>query len=201
MIEAVTKTLDTKTSQTCEYQLSAQTGEVHHFEARMVVSAIEEVLVIVRDITEQKNAEAEHEALQQQLIDAQKQALLELSTPIIPVIDQIIIMPLVGSIDTQRAKEITRTLLSGISLHGAHIVIIDITGVPLVDSSVAEHLNRSIQAARLKGAHTIITGISDAVAETIVDMGIDWSKIETLRDLQSGLMAAFKRLRLRLQRM
>jgi PAS domain S-box-containing protein len=200
MIEAVTKTLDTKTSQTCEYQLSAPNGQMHHFEARMVVSAVEEVLVIVRDITEQKNAETEHEALQQQLIDAQKQALLELSTPIIPLIDQIIIMPLVGSIDTQRAKEITRTLLSGISLHGAHIVIIDITGVPLVDSSVAEHLNRSIQAARLKGAHTIITGISDAVAETIVDMGIDWSKIETLRDLQSGLIAAFKRLKFRLQK-
>jgi rsbT co-antagonist protein RsbR len=69
-------------------------------------------------------------------------------------------------------------------------VILDITGVPMVDSEVADHLNKTIQAARLKGARTIITGISDAAAETIVDLGINWSGIETLRDLQTGLRVA-----------
>jgi rsbT co-antagonist protein RsbR len=71
-------------------------------------------------------------------------------------------------------------------------VILDITGVPVVDSGVAAYLNKTVQAARLKGARTIVTGISDVVAETIVDLGIDWSGIETLRDLQTGLRAALQ---------
>jgi rsbT co-antagonist protein RsbR len=158
------------------------------------------VMGTYEDITEEKRAQAEHEALQQQLIDAQKQALLELSTPIIPIIDQIIVMPLVGAIDTSRAREITRALLKGISTYRAQVVILDITGVPVVDSAVAEHLNRTIQAARLKGTFTFVTGISDAVAETIVELGVDWIGVETLRDLQSGLMAALRRVGLRLER-
>jgi rsbT co-antagonist protein RsbR len=81
-------------------------------------------------------------------------------------------------------------LLAGIRAHRAKIVILDITGVSVVDSGVADHLNKTIQAARLKGAHTIITGVSDAVAETIVDLGIDWREITTLSDLQTGLVAA-----------
>jgi rsbT co-antagonist protein RsbR len=75
------------------------------------------------------------------------------------------------------------------------VVILDITGVSVVDSGVAVHLNKAIQAARLKGAHTIVTGISDAVAEAIVDLGIDWSGIETLTNLQTGLLTALNSLR------
>jgi rsbT co-antagonist protein RsbR len=147
-------------------------------------------VVLITDITERKQAEAERERLQQEIIEAQKRALQELSTPIIPVMEHIIIMPLIGSVDTMRARDITRALLAGIQRHRAKAVILDITGVPIVDSGVAAHLNRTIQAARLKGARTIITGISDAVAETIVDLGIDWSGIETLGDLQTGLRVA-----------
>jgi rsbT co-antagonist protein RsbR len=150
---------------------------------------------IMRDLTEQRHAEAEREQLQQEIIEAQQQTLRELSSPIIPVMDGIIIMPLIGNIDTSRAREITRSLLSGISAYRAKSVIIDITGVPVVDSGVADHLNKTIQAARLKGAQTILTGMSDAVAETIVDLGIDWSALETLRDLQTGLTTAIKRLK------
>jgi rsbT co-antagonist protein RsbR len=132
--------------------------------------------------------------LQQNVIEAQKQALQELSTPIIPIVDtprgSIIVMPLIGAVDSMRAKDITRALLVGISQHRAKVVILDITGVPVVDSGVAGHLNKTIQAARLKGASTIVTGVSDAVAETIVDMGIDWSSINTLNDLQTGLIVA-----------
>jgi rsbT co-antagonist protein RsbR len=108
--------------------------------------------------------------------------------------DRIIVMPLIGSIDTMRARDITRTLLAGIRENRAKVVILDITGVPLVDSGVANHLNKTIQAARLKGARTIVTGVSDAVAETIVDLGIDWSGIETLADLQTGLVVALNSL-------
>ena len=99
-----------------------------------------------------------------------------------------------------RARDITRSLLAGISQQRAKVVILDITGVPLVDSGVANHLNKTIQAARLKGACTIVTGISDAVAETIVDLGIDWSEITTLSDLQTGLITALGSIGVRLNK-
>jgi rsbT co-antagonist protein RsbR len=145
---------------------------------------------MARDITEQQEVEAERERLQQEIIEAQQRTLQELSTPIIPIMDRILVMPLVGSIDSMRAKDTMRTLLAGIRAHRAQVVILDITGVPIVDSGVAAHLDKTIQAARLKGAHTIITGISDAVAEAVVDLGIDWSRVTTLGDLQTGLLAA-----------
>jgi rsbT co-antagonist protein RsbR len=155
---------------------------------------------IDRDITDRKWAEAERERLQQQIIEAQQQTLQELSTPIIPVMERIIVMPLVGSIDSLRAKDIMRTLLAGIRAHRAQVVILDITGVPIVDSGVASHLDKTIQAARLKGAQTIITGITDAVAEAVVDLGIDWSGVETLSDLQTGLVTALSGLGFKLTR-
>jgi PAS domain S-box-containing protein len=140
----------------------------------------------------------ERERLQQEVINAQRRALQELSTPIIPIMERVIVMPLVGSIDSLRAKDITRALLAGIKEQRAKVVILDITGVPIVDSGVANHLNQTIQAARLKGAHTIVTGVSDAVAETFVDLGIDWSDVETLGDLQTGLLVAFDSLGIKL---
>jgi PAS domain S-box-containing protein len=146
------------------------------------------------DVGERKRAEEERARLQQQVIDAQKRAIRDLSSPVIPVLEKIIVMPLIGSIDTSRARDITRALLSGITEHGARVAIIDITGVPIVDSGVADHLNKTIQAARLKGTYTIVTGISGPVAETIVDLGIDWSDIETVRDLQTGLLSALGRI-------
>lgn len=142
-----------------------------------------------REIKEREHAQAESLRLQQEIIEAQQQALQELSTPIIPVWEDVIIVPLIGSIDSLRARDITRALLAGISQYKAKVVIIDVTGVPLVDSGVATHLHKTIQAARLKGARTVITGITAAVAETIVDLGIDWSHFETMSDLQTGLRA------------
>jgi rsbT co-antagonist protein RsbR len=85
-----------------------------------------------------------------------------------------------------------RALLTGIREHRAKVVILDITGVSVVDSNVADHLNKTVQAARLKGARTIVSGVSDAVAETIVDLGIDWAGIETLSDLRTGLRAVLQ---------
>jgi rsbT co-antagonist protein RsbR len=151
------------------------------------------VVGMIRDITAIKQAH-ERERQQRQIIEAQQQAISELSTPIIPIMDRIIVMPLVGGIDTARARDIMRSLLAGIGQYRARIAILDITGVPVVDSGVAQHLDRTIQAARLKGAQTIVTGVSDAIAETIVDLGIDWSGVETERDLQTGLVTALERL-------
>ncbi|MCP4543815.1 MAG: STAS domain-containing protein [Chloroflexi bacterium] len=153
-----------------------------------------------RLLNELERIEKERIRLQQQFVEAQQQVLRELSTPIIPIMDRIIVMPLVGSIDSMRARDITRSLLAGIRQQRAKVVILDITGVPLVDSGVANHLNKTIQAARLKGARTIVTGISDAVAETIVDLGIDWSGVETVRDLRTGLLTALATIGLRIAR-
>ncbi len=153
------------------------------------------VAVIVRDETTRLQLEQslrEQAELRAQIVDAQRQLIEELSTPVIPVTDKIMVMPLVGSVDTKRALDIMRALLRGIREHHAQVVILDITGVPIVDSGVVGHLNKTIQAARLKGARVIITGISNNVAETIVDLGIDWSKIATLSDLQAGISQALR---------
>jgi anti-anti-sigma regulatory factor len=147
---------------------------------------------------------AERERLQQEIIQSQQLAIQELSTPVIPLLEApggeggIIAMPLIGSIDSLRARDIMRALLAGISQHQAQVVILDITGVPVVDSGVASHLNKAIQAAQLKGAQTIVTGISDDVAEAIVDLGIDWSNVTTLGDLQTGLVVALDTLGVKL---
>jgi len=148
-------------------------------------------LDLEREVAERAEIEQERAHLQQQLIQ-------ELSTPIIPLVDtpqgSVIAMPLIGSIDSMRAGDITRALLAGIREHDAQVVIVDITGVSIVDSGVANHLNKTIRAAQLKGARTIVTGISESVAETIVDLGIDWGGIETLSDLQTGLVGALNSL-------
>jgi ribose transport system substrate-binding protein len=157
------------------------------------VDGLRMVPSMLRNLTESNEAQ---QRLQQEIIEAQQRAIEELSTPVIPIMNApdggggIIVMPLIGSIDSLRARDITRSLLAGISRHRAKVVILDVTGVPIMDTGVVNHLNKTIQAARLKGARTIVTGISDAVAETIVDLGIDWSKIETQSDLQTGLQLA-----------
>ncbi len=111
----------------------------------------------------------------------------------------IIVVTLMGSIDSMRARDITRALLAGSGKNQAKVVILDITGVPIVDSGVASHLNKTIQAAQLKGARTIVTGISEAVAEAIVDLGIDWGGLDTLADLQTGLVVALDSLGIKLK--
>jgi DNA-binding LacI/PurR family transcriptional regulator/anti-anti-sigma regulatory factor/putative methionine-R-sulfoxide reductase with GAF domain len=150
-----------------------------------------------REVAERARAQEENLQLQQEVIEAQQRAIRELSTPIIPVLEGVIVVPLIGSIDTARARDITRNLLAGIRAHNARIVILDITGVPIVDSGVAAYLNKTIQAARLKGTRAIVTGISEAVATTIVDLGIDWSGVETLSDLKTGLRVAIAGMRQR----
>ncbi len=153
-----------------------------------------------QEVAERERAQEESARLQQEVIVAQQRAIQELSTPIIPVMDNIIVMPLIGSVDTFRAGYITRALLAGIREHRAKVVILDITGVPIVDTAVASHLNKTVHAARLKGARTIVTGISDEIAETIVDLGIDWSWIETLPDLRTGLAVALSSMGIKLSR-
>ncbi len=123
----------------------------------------------------------------QEIIEVQRQALRELSTPIVPISDEIVAMPLIGSIDTARAQQIMEALLVAISRYQAEVVIIDITGVPVVDTGVANHLLQTTQAARLLGSRVVLTGIAPEVAQTIVSLGVDLSSIVTRSNLQSGI--------------
>jgi ribose transport system substrate-binding protein len=142
---------------------------------------------LVESYDERQRAQEENLRLQREIIEAQRGTIQELSIPIMPVWERVIVMPLVGGIDSKRAQDMTRRLLAGIQEHRAKVVIVDITGVPVVDTGVAVHLNKTIQAARLKGTRTIICGISDAVAETITDLGIDWSDVKTAPNPQIAL--------------
>ncbi len=146
------------------------------------------------DITERKRAEEERERLQREIIETQQQALRELSTPIVPVLKGVLVMPLVGSIDTERAQQVMETLLEAISHYQAAVVIIDITGVPMVDTRVANHLLQVTRAAALLGSGCMLVGISPEVAQTIVSLGVDLSAIATHSNLQSGIQYALSRM-------
>jgi PAS domain S-box-containing protein len=142
------------------------------------------------DISEQKQMEAERAALQQQIIDVQRDALRELSTPLIPITDDVLIMPLIGTIDSGRAQMVMEALLEGVAQHQADLVILDITGVSVVDTQVAQAFIQAAQAVRLLGAQVMLTGIGPHVAQTLVTLGVDLSDIITRGNLQAGIAAA-----------
>jgi rsbT co-antagonist protein RsbR len=123
-------------------------------------------------------------------VSMQKIALQELSAPLIPVFENITIMPLIGTIDTDRAKTIMENLLQGVVKHRAEVVLIDITGVPVVDTMVAHHVIQAAEAVRLVGTKCLIVGIRPEIAQTIVNLGIDLSHIITKNSLRNGLEAA-----------
>ncbi len=150
------------------------------------------VVGIFRDLTEQQRAEAEREALQQQVIEAQRATLRELSTPFIPITDTVVIMPLIGTIDSQRAQQIMEALLDGVAQQQAELVILDITGVALVDTQVAQTIIQAAQAVRLLGARVMLTGIQPQMAQTLVHLGVDLSDISTRGTLQAGIAAALR---------
>ncbi|MGA0599250.1 protoglobin domain-containing protein [Caulobacter sp. KR2-114] len=126
----------------------------------------------------------------EQTILQQQEAIRELSTPTLQVREQLLILPIIGVLDTQRAKQLTDNLLRSIRAHRARVVVMDITGVATVDTKVANHLIQAVEAAALMGAAVIITGVSADVAQSLVTLGIDLSRITTLGDLQGGLEAA-----------
>jgi rsbT co-antagonist protein RsbR len=147
-------------------------------------------LVVCRDETERKRAAAERAHLQETLIEMQTATLRELSTPLIPITDQVVVMPLVGTVDARRADQVLETLLEGITRNQAQVAIVDITGVPVVDTHVANGLLRIAQSARLLGTSVILTGIRPEVAQTLVGLGVGMEGIITRSTLQSGIAYA-----------
>lgn len=120
----------------------------------------------------------------------QQEAIRELSTPVLQVREGVLIMPIIGLIDSLRAKQLTTQLLCAIRANRAKAVVIDITGVPAVDSKVANHLLQTVAAARLMGARVIVTGLSPDVAQALVYIGVDLSRLRTVGDLQEGIEEA-----------
>lgn len=146
-------------------------------------------MLIVRDVSELRQIEAERARLQAEIIHAQASALAELSTPLIPITDQLLVMPLVGAIDQQRANQIVETLLLGVERARARVVILDVTGVLIVDTFVAMELLRAAASVRLLGARLDITGIRPEVAQALLGLGIDLRAIHTYSSLQQGISA------------
>lgn len=125
-------------------------------------------------------------------IAAQSATILELSTPVIRIWDRILILPLIGTIDTRRAQQIVDNLLDSIAHTLAAVAIVDITGVPVVDTRAANHLLRTFEAAAMLGTQMILTGVSPDNAQTLVKLGVDLGRITTRGSLQAGLQLAFE---------
>ena len=126
----------------------------------------------------------------ERVIRQQQDAIRELSTPVLQVRERLLILPIIGMLDTQRARQVTEQLLHGIRTHRAKVVVVDITGVPDIDQAVANHLVNTVDASRLMGASVIVTGLSAEIAQTLVTIGVDLSKIITVGDLEGGIEEA-----------
>ena len=129
-----------------------------------------------------------------EIADRQSMALRELSTPIIAVWDGILTLPVIGMVDTERSADMMDALLERVVQDQATHVIIDITGVSVLDTRTADHFIRMAKAVRLLGASCYLTGISPAIAQTMAQLGIDTASVRTLRRLSDGLKAAFTEL-------
>lgn len=185
----IREVLATGDAQRFTYALPVQQGEAW-FDATVSGLTPSSVLWVARDITPLMRAEAQQRALQAEVIEAQQAALRELTTPLIPVADGVVVMPLVGTIDSGQAKEITERLLEGITRHRARVAIVDITGVRVVDTQVANGLITAAAAVRLLGAQVVLTGIRPEIAQTLVGLGVDLHNIVTHSTLQRGVAYA-----------
>lgn len=126
----------------------------------------------------------------ERVIRQQQEAIRELSTPVLQVREQLLILPIIGVLDGQRARQLTQQLLGAIRANRAKVVVVDITGVPIIDSIVANYLVRTVDASGLMGASVIITGLSSEIALTLVTIGLDLSKVHAVGDLQGGIEEA-----------
>ena len=123
-------------------------------------------------------------------VEERERVIRELSTPVLQVRERLLILPIIGVLDGQRARQLTEQLLRGIRSYRAKVVVIDITGVPTIDSTVANHLVQTVDASRLMGASVIITGLSPEIAQTLVTLGVELGKVNAVGDLQGGIEEA-----------
>ncbi|MDC3957592.1 PAS domain S-box protein [Polyangium jinanense] len=155
-------------------------------------STIEGFVCVLRDITDRKRAEEERMRLEE-AIRAKNDLIRTMSTPLIPITDDIVVMPLVGTLDQERADQVIESLLRGIAKAQPRVAILDITAVPVVDADVAGALVRAAHAARMLGVDVVLTGLRAEVAKTLVDMGLDLPGVRTCSTLKSGIALSMNR--------
>lgn len=124
---------------------------------------------------------------QLETVQRQQRAIMELSTPLLEIRSRLLILPIIGSVDSDRARQINESLLQAIRLHRAKAIVVDITGLPVMDSDVAGYLMQSIKASRLMGAEVFLSGISSAVAQALVDLGEELATVRTFGNLKAAL--------------
>ena len=156
----------------------------------LLIERLQEVETRIDELTD--SLVYEYSGSWESRFEMQKLSLMELSAPFIPVFEGICVMPLIGTIDTSRAKLIMENLLDGVIKHRSEVVLIDITGVPIVDTMVANHIIQAAEAVRLVGAECILVGIRPEIAQTIVNLGIDLSKFQTKSSLKKGIEKALE---------
>jgi PAS domain S-box-containing protein len=164
-----------------------------HLTAFRVISPSGEVTArcgLMRDLTDEERSQEERRALEEKIVAAQDEALRELGTPLMPLAEGVLAMPIVGTIDPARAARIIEVMLEGVTRTGAGHVIMDITGVPVVTADVADAIARAAKAAQLVGAEVVLTGIRGAVAKTMLDLGVDLGGVDTWSTLRAGIAHA-----------
>lgn len=160
------------------------------------------VNIVMQDLNEEidratKNerelqAKLEEITAQKELIQRQRETILKLSTPVLQLWDHILVMPIIGVLDSDRANDVSDRLLQMIHSGSVRFVLLDVTGIELVDTDTAAHLTRVVQAARLLGVQCMLTGVQPAVALTMVSLGLDISEVQTHRNLKQGLTACLQ---------
>jgi GAF domain-containing protein len=173
-----------RTNEGLELQVNQRTFELQQANERLQ-----------SELVERARAERERAALQEEIIVAQRARLKEMSTPLIPITDQIMIMPLIGTVDRARAEQVLESALTGVQRSRARIVILDITGMTHIDTAVAAMLVATTRALRLLGAHTVLTGLRPEFARLLVAENIELGALETRGTLQSGIAYALERTR------
>ncbi|XXX76529.1 AAA family ATPase [Sorangium sp. So ce134] len=145
------------------------------------------------ELTERVRLQEERAQMQEEIIQTQRDRLFELSTPFIPITDEVMVMPIIGTIDDKRAAQMLETAMEGVAASSAKVVIIDVTGVKSLDTGVASRLMSLAKAVGLLGSKAILTGLRPAVAQSLVALGVDLGSIETRSNLKAGIAYAMKR--------
>ncbi|WP_425394831.1 STAS domain-containing protein [Chondromyces crocatus] len=164
------------------------------YEARVARAGEGDALLLLRDVTDRRRAElaAAQRQLHEETIAAQAEMMLALSTPLLPIHEDVVVMPLVGALDSRRVEKVREVLIQGVADRGVSIAILDMTGVPSLDAELVDEIVATARAIRLLGAESVLTGLGSGVARTLVEQGADLGGIRIHRDLGAGVAYALR---------
>ncbi|MBK9263676.1 MAG: PAS domain S-box protein [Polyangiaceae bacterium] len=191
ILDTVAAVLSKNEAFAVDYQISD--GEsIRYYEAHVAPYGANEAIVLSLDVTDRMEAERDRAEAQAAIIEGQREVLRQISTPLMPIAEGVIAMPLVGPVDRERAQQMLSILMDGVTSHAARTVIIDIAGVPKVDTEVAELLARVTQVVKLLGAEALFAGVRPDVARNIIALGIDLTTFRSAGSFQSAIAMALR---------